>query len=247
MSRTSNDEIVSHLRGDGYFLLPGFAHDLSAQLEREHQCIFEQARAGVSKAEAADGERICSSTIATLSDLGLDNLARVLGVKWFVEVARQYFQAMPDDIGEGEIVSFAWDGSEQDPDKPGNHWMHWDPFLSLRLMLYVSDVTRENGAIEIKPGTHHDNHRQRLLERRACIEYADRPVCAGRDIPFVPIEAPAGTLIVFDTSLTHRRGRVAAGRERRVAFNYLEAPLGTMHREGRRYESTPTALLERHF
>jgi len=247
VNEVSREEIVSGLRRDGYVLLPGFAGDVAEGLRREHRRIFAERPAGIAFAEPGDGERICSSTIETLHGLGLDTLARCLGAEWFADIAARYFRAAPDAIGEAGLVSFTLDGPKTSLDNPGNHWTHWDPYLSLRLMVYVSDVTRENGAIEIKPGTHRDNHRRRLHEWRAGMDYADRPVCAGGDSAFQPIEARAGSVILFDTSITHRRGLVAEGRERRVAFNYLEAPLGRMHREGAAYDFVPAALRETHF
>lgn len=247
MNGVSREAIVSSLRREGYCLLSGFAADVAESLRREHQRIFEERLVGVAFAEPGDGEQIYSSTVETLQELGLDNLARCLGADWFADVAARYFRAAPDAIGEAELVSFTLDGPKESLDNPGNHWPHWDPYLSLRLMLYVSDVTRENGAVEIKPGTHRDNHRRRMHEWRAGMEYAGRPICAGDDIAFQPVEARAGSVILFDTSITHRRGLVAEGRERRVAFNYLEAPLGRLHREGEAYALVPAALRDIHF
>jgi hypothetical protein len=119
-----------------------------------------------------------------------------------------------------------------------NGYLHFDHRHCLTAMLYLTDADSSSGAFSCVPGSHPLGHSWRLedasLNRIAAVpdgvspdEFASRyQVRTGWEHlldEVVPIEASAGTLILFNNAMLHFGGRVEPGRERLVArVSYLE-------------------------
>ncbi|MEW5423880.1 phytanoyl-CoA dioxygenase family protein [Amorphus sp. 3PC139-8] len=236
--------LLRDLRRDGVVILPGLlAEDRHALLE-EHERATSGALSRIKPPYEMDGERIFAATSQDLAAAGFDRLHGALAPAWFCALAGAYFGLA--SAPQVEFISLAVDSPKRDVDGPGNHHPHWDPTLTLRLMLYVSDVDVDSGALAVKRGTHYANHRIRLQEWRDGLDYRERPVCAGADMPFEDIEAPAGTVLVFDTSITHRRGLLSEDRTRRVAFGHIHSPLAEKQLTGVAFSAIEPAMLWPH-
>lgn len=70
---------------------------------------------------------------------------------------------------------------------------------SVNCLLAVDDFTADNGGTLVVPGTH---------------QRAERPSDAYLRRNAIPVEAPAGSLIVFDSTLWHAAGANVSGRDR---------------------------------
>lgn len=70
---------------------------------------------------------------------------------------------------------------------------------SLNTLFCIDDFTAENGGTIVVPGTH---------------QRAERPSDAFLESAAQPVEAPAGSVIVFDSTLWHAAGRNASDRDR---------------------------------
>ncbi len=102
--------------------------------------------------------------------------------------------------------------------------LHFDVQETLKFFLYLNDVTVDNGAFSCVPGSI-DHTRRVRAENGGQLSYENREY--SRQHPYkeaevVPVEAPAGTLIVFTTEVWHRAGRVSQG-ERRVMRGHTRA------------------------
>ena len=75
---------------------------------------------------------------------------------------------------------------------------------SLNVMVAVDEFTRENGATLVVPGTH---------------QRSDPPALDAMARDALPIECPAGSLIVFDSTLWHAAGQNRSRRDR-LAINH---------------------------
>jgi ectoine hydroxylase-related dioxygenase (phytanoyl-CoA dioxygenase family) len=120
-----------------------------------------------------------------------------------------------------------------------NGYLHVDHRHCLTALLYLSDADASSGAFSCVPGSHPLGHSWRLenetLNRVARVPdgvspaaYASRyQVRVGWEHlldQVVPVEASAGTLILFNNAMLHFGGRVEPGRERLIArVSYLEA------------------------
>lgn len=94
--------------------------------------------------------------------------------------------------------------------------LHFDVRPTFKFFLYLTDTTVDNGAFTVVPGSHLQARkiRNRLGDD---ISYKNRHLSRPNVRPelLVPLEFPAGTLIVFTTELFHKAGIVSSG-ERRV-------------------------------
>ncbi|MDF1823599.1 MAG: phytanoyl-CoA dioxygenase family protein [Verrucomicrobiales bacterium] len=103
--------------------------------------------------------------------------------------------------------------------------LHFDVQETLKFFLYLNDVTAENGAFSCVPRSLSltKEKRQEIGDE---VSYENREYT--RDHPFseeeiVPVEAAAGTIIVFTTEVWHRAGLVSSG-ERRVMRGHTRTP-----------------------
>lgn len=234
---------VASLRRDGLVVFPGLYADFSDALLREHRQCFSGSLTGIKLAPPMDGEKILPAREVDLLENHLTALHRGLFPDWFSQLGARYFHS-PES--RNDFASICYDTFKQDRSGPGNHHPHWDPTLSLRLMVYVTDTTDRNGAIEVKPGTHFDNHATRLRLWKNAIPYADPCPCSGADMPYESVQGVAGTVIVFDVSLTHRKGTVSQQEDRRVAFSHIHSPLAQQQLAGAPFHAIPPSLLWPH-
>lgn len=239
----SHDKILEILKRDGVIVFDGLYRDDILEAEREHRLITSGGHPDIRPSIEMDGEKIFSLTQQRLRSHGLRHLANILAAPWFVKLANAYLQKQQS---ETYIFSLAVDGVKRDRDGEGNHNLHWDPTLSLRMMLYVGPTDRRNGALEVIRCTHRENHQRRLTEWASNIQYQERPHCAGNLQDIEAVEGSAGTVIVFDTSISHRRGLVEPDRERRVAFAHIHSELADVQMAGIPFEAAPQSLLWPH-
>lgn len=114
-----------------------------------------------------------------------------------------------------------------------NGFLHFDRNASLKFFLYLNDVTRENGAFYIQPGSHklgkklrekawgkliptpNDNFIKKIFQKflgktfnqvknRIEIDYPELHDSS----KLIPVEGKAGTLIVFDSDIFHLGGLI---------------------------------------
>lgn len=107
--------------------------------------------------------------------------------------------------------------------------MHFDVQRSLKFFIYLTDTTAENGAFYCLPGSQVESGklRQKLGDK---ISYENRELSRelpAKDTDLVPMEGPAGTLIIFDTDVFHRAGFVKNGERRvmRAYSTFVKTPL----------------------
>jgi hypothetical protein len=87
---------------------------------------------------------------------------------------------------------------------------------SVKVFLYVNDVTPENGPLEYVRGTHHGGPRHDLLRGRSGRIEDDEMAAQIPDDQVFHAMGPAGTVVIFDSGGLHCGSRVRHG-DRRVA------------------------------
>jgi len=105
-----------------------------------------------------------------------------------------------------------------------NGFLHFDRMLTFKLFYYVLDTNASNGAFSCVPGSHIKGESLRCHEWAASNDYAeignrlaiDHPDLGYNEDSAIPIEGPAGTLIIFITDTFHKGGIVEDGKERLV-------------------------------
>jgi hypothetical protein len=103
--------------------------------------------------------------------------------------------------------------------------LHYDRLETLKFFIYMLDTDRSNGAFECVPGSHRmvQEIRDYHLKRGARIfdlPNLKAPEWLGKP---VPMEGPAGTMIIFTTDVFHQGGIVSPDRERWVVRAHTRA------------------------
>lgn len=111
---------------------------------------------------------------------------------------------------------------------------HFDEIGALKFLVYLDDVGPDNGPFQAVPGSHAIGSEIRkrewmrvddfnLVRIRVFEQYSEELFYTlfGHFKPYVqacavPVYAPAGTLLMFDTDTIHRAGLLADGQRRRV-------------------------------
>ena len=93
----------------------------------------------------------------------------------------------------------------------------------MKFFLYLNDVSARNGALAVEPGSHEKNRtlRQKLIRDK--IPYPKWPSIFKLSKEIIPIEAEAGSLIIFDTDTTHHAGQIDAGETRKIIRSHCRA------------------------
>jgi len=100
---------------------------------------------------------------------------------------------------------------------------HFDKRHTLKFFLYLNDVSARNGALAVEPGSHEKNRilRQKLIKDK--IPYPEWPSIFKLSKDIIPIEAEAGSLIIFDTDTTHHAGQIDEGEIRKIIRSHCRA------------------------
>jgi ectoine hydroxylase-related dioxygenase (phytanoyl-CoA dioxygenase family) len=94
-------------------------------------------------------------------------------------------------------------------------------------IVYLDDTTLANGCLEVSPGSHRSGQLPNRTDADAFGAFEMDPV-ANADLPRVPVELPAGSVVLFGAFLAHATGPNTTGTHRR-ALLYSYQPPGHPH------------------
>ncbi len=104
-----------------------------------------------------------------------------------------------------------------------NGWLHFDRNWFLKFFIYLTDIDKSCGAFTICPKSRQRGEELRNEAHKRSKNYHDVKNRIELDYPELletyppePIEAKAGTLLVFDTDIFHKGGQVEEGKERLI-------------------------------
>lgn len=220
------DAKLAELRTDGITVLENYlsADDVS-RLSSEMNQLNQLGKFGESIQEGGD----------TISPLIIDDTYKKypLTYNFFTDVflhkiAYHYF----NDYNEAHSRIGSWVKSvSHDVNDSGNHHLHWDPGLAIKALLYISDVSAEAGPFQYVKATHKLNHQHRIDTWKSNESMIDcKRICTNNAMESA-VEG-AGTCILFDTSISHRRGPIKENHNREVLFRIFPSPLYMRYCEG---------------
>ena len=104
---------------------------------------------------------------------------------------------------------------------------HHDKLWSLKFMLYLNDIGKDNAPFGVIPGSavhsrqgfreiFSKNNLRRLSMSSPLYQSMDNSAVPVDSGPVVDITGPAGTMIIFDTDTFHHAGSVVEGKERMI-------------------------------
>ena len=101
-----------------------------------------------------------------------------------------------------------------------NNYVHFDRLRSMKMLVYLTEVTEKSGPFCISSGTHKIGKklRRQFMNQHSYQKKKNRLELDYPDIKFEmkPILGPAGTTILFDSDTFHKGGEVMPGFSRLV-------------------------------
>lgn len=102
-------------------------------------------------------------------------------------------------------------------DKPLSGDLHFDVTRMVKFWIYLDEARPEVGAIRMSPGSSllfaklREEFSNRMIPKKQIVNEVDEAMH-----PAMHIEAPAGSLVIFDTDTAHGASRVFPGNTRRI-------------------------------
>jgi len=215
LSKWDSSTIVNAVKSDGIVVLEGFfAGEKLAALNAEFSLLFEGPSEGVHThhkteyldAKHVDPHKLDRNRFPTLSSLADDPVLR--------RSAEDYFQK--PIIYPHKIFATWSTGTEEVPQKLP-FVAHTDRFQMFKYMIYLHDVTAENGAMAAAAGEQKKLAQTRLDWIASGKPYEQRPnILPENAFDLKPVEARAGSVLVFDTDTPHKAGKALPGQQRRA-------------------------------
>ncbi len=271
MKDAATDLELERYRRDGYFVrerVLGRAdlERLRGAVERVHRCVgAAAAEPGAAGVERIDGKRYQDLLGSLVKWEWQEERADVRSMEPFLHLDPE-LEAIVDDprlwrpatalCGADELALFTDKLNFKRPGGAVFPWHQDSPYFVfdcphvdrlVSLQVYLDDATVENGCLWMIPGSH-AHGRLPCFEDQGTLGrlYTD----VDRALPgaeFVPIEAPAGSVIFFNGDVVHgsRRNRTQASR-RAFVLTYQPAGFAQFRRPGERRVSfaAGSALLE---
>ena len=203
---------LTHLRSDGMCLIPEVLD--AATLRRAHDALYQAAaedrRSGRADTEFAldtdqRNQRVWNllnrdAVFAELAEhpIALGLVRGILG--WPALLSNISGNVTYPGSGRGVLHADQIFAPEPWPAVPQGINVAW----------CIDDFTADNGATEVCPGSHREN----------------RPPAADERPHMVPVEAPAGSIFVFDSRIWHRTGEnTTTDRSRAAVFPFYTTPI----------------------
>ena len=144
-------------------------------------------------------------------------LKKLVRLPLFYETAKRFFHS--DNLKIDVFQTLDTPNSKHIAQEP-----HFDRIPTLKFMLYINDISSDNGAFQLSVSTHHWVKRTFPLPRPSYDnpEYFKKT----RELPkpiidnLKPIEGKAGTLIIFHTDTIHNQGVVNNGECRIIRSHF---------------------------
>ena len=212
-TKNSLEDMVQVLSEDGVFIIEDYLD--SDTLQELHDYVLNKC-----KTEAGHYEFGRNYRGPALSAYPTESpIYKVYDKLWMKNLYTQYVNGPM--FGYGKNV-FATHDYKYEDQLARNGWLHFDRNWCLKFFLYLTDIDQTSGAFscsvgsrskgnELRKAAWNTNNYEEVLNR---IDL-DYPELAS-EFPAQPIEAKAGTLIVFDTDTFHKGGKCEEGKERLV-------------------------------
>lgn len=154
----------------------------------------------------------------------LKNIDNIFSAEWMRKLSTEYF-ANRVNLNSEIFIGL---------DQPGtNHIaqdLHFDIIPTLKFFLYLNDVTESNGAFSCVPKSH--TLTKDIRSKHKGIDFDSREITREHNFAedeIIPVEASAGSLIIFTTEVWHKAGKVANG-ERRIMRGHTRPSSGFLDR-----------------
>ncbi len=210
--KAGTDDIVNMLRDNGVAILPNFLNKAELELmDKEFEKVVKAKGRGIKSFPLEKGEGV-GLTRNKLRVKDYPSTSEFFNRPFMHEIASKYVHPTANLNSKIYVVRDIIGTTTYAND------LHFDVQKCLKFFLYINDVTANNGAFEYAAGTHKWVEDMRRSDKAKEITFENREL--SRQLPYeeehvMSLEAPAGTLFLFDTDMFHRTGTTSMG-ERKI-------------------------------
>ena len=205
---STNDEILAYLQKYGVLRVENFINNKqTSQLLKDFENIYNSGEKWAENTDYSSG-RCCRVNRSLINSQRFKNTAEVFGSDWMKNICNLYLGAKSLLNHEIFLVHDVPNSVHIAQD------LHHHKIPTLKFFIYLTDTTTENGSFYCVPGSHKTTKLSQKTNRQQSITPDFEST---RDIPKdmigkqIPVEGKAGTLIIFDTDVFHRAGKVSSG------------------------------------
>ena len=205
---STNDEILAYLQEYGVLIVENFInYKQTSQLLKDFENIYNSGEKWAENTDYSSG-RCCRVNRSLINSQRFTNTTEVFGSDWMKNICNLY-------LGEKSLLNHEIFLVHDVPNSVHvAQDLHHDKIPTLKFFIYLTDTTTENGSFYCVPGSHQITSEKEKKNRR---NFITPDIAKTREIPDeyisqqIPIEGTAGTLIIFDTDVFHRAGKVSKG------------------------------------
>jgi len=211
------EKILEDVQKNGYSLIPGFFSQVEVNSLKEKLLhLYSQCKTG---------DQIDLPGLITPDSYSIGKSMRVYPSLYpcfsefqrfrdpeLVELSEEFFGGCSQK-GLQVFSSYEYLTEQEAKHLPRNSYMHIDPYHALKFSTYLCDVTAENGALQVIPGTvcigkriRDENTVESLLTSDMYTFEKSKYYSSELESKRMFIEAKAGDLLVLDTDIIHCGG-----------------------------------------
>ena len=214
----TTDDMCETLSEDGVFKIENY-------LNQDNLDILHNEVRSLCETEAGHYEFGRNYRGGSLSEYSPESaISKTYEAKWMKDLHYAY-TGNPNRYG---INVFATHDYKYEGELARNGWLHFDRLWRLKFFIYLTDIDSSSGAFTCSVGSRAKGAELRKaawntpdyegVKNRIDLDYPD----LAKSYPAEPVEASAGTLIVFDTDTFHKGGKCDEGKERLVVRLHCE-------------------------
>jgi len=206
------DTMAKTLLSDGVFKIENYLDGNT--LQNLHDEVFDKCQNEAGHYEF--GRNYRGEDISTFSKDS--TIFQVYDAGWMRNL-HQLYTGRTDNYG---MNVFATHDYKFEGELARNGWLHFDRHWRLKFFIYLTDIDKSSGAFNCSVGSRVLGQQLRAnawgardydgVKNRIELDYPELL----EKCPCEPVEAPAGTLIVFDTDTFHKGGKCDEGKERLI-------------------------------
>jgi hypothetical protein len=205
------DEVLKKLNSTGVAIVPNYLS--AARLEavqRECELIASEQTRGTTERNYHCGRSILVDR-RKWDSLACPAIEETLSASFLEHIATGYFQ-------QPIAFNYQFFVTRETTSGVPITGLHYDRLVTLKFFIYLLDTSKENGAIEMIPGTHKSVSAAREFYVKRGVRLIDLPNFDLQSLVGTPIpmEGAAGTMVIFTTDVVHQGGVVSEGKERWV-------------------------------
>jgi len=205
LTNTEFHRCISELNLNGYSMLHGFINDsLLNQVLSDVANIRFQER-GSNNIIRVDPNNLpkCSVADAISDDLSCcDSINEITKSKLLLDIASGYLKSDVHLINQCLWYSFPFDG----PTSESAQFYHFDldTLRWLKVFVYLTDVTEENGPHEYVQSSHISGNKSPELLMKGYVRLTDKEIDRHSNLKRIKATGPKGTILLADTRCFHK-------------------------------------------